>query len=382
MPNDKDLIKTELLHDFLLHYKYLSSVKKITKGITHEYNNIFTGLAGQMRMRTQQSRQNSSLKTPLLIEDLLRRGIEKTELLFDFSRDLACRRKPHSPERLALRAIDLLNSVSRQHSFTLRSENDLPKIHGKHRDIVLMLFYLGENAIEAADKGGDTRIEISHLQKTMNSPFVRLQMIDSGCGFPGLGSKIRFTPIFPAKAEDTITGIGLYAVQTIVDDHGGSLTFERAPEGGTIATVDIPVLVNEQANTPDQLLRQPPHPKPLRQKHVFLVVDDEEAMREMLLSRLQRRDHVVFCAESCREAVSEFSLLADTVTVALIDVGLRDTSGYECARKLRKINENIPIVLMSGMGSELDRMVDFKASFITKPFLIEQLEQLVADAKL
>ena len=383
MPNEKKLIEKEQLDDFLLQYKYLSAVKKITKGITHEYNNIFTGLAGQMRIRKQEAGDGLTEKRALLIEDLLRRGIAKTELLFDFSRHEESCKKTHSPERLAVRAIDLLNSVSRQHSFYLNAETNLPKIHVKHREIILMLFYLGENAIEAVGKGGEIRVEISHTNRESRSPTIRYQMIDNGCGFSALGSKNKYTPIIPPKVQGNVTGIGLYAVQKIVDNHEGIFTIKRTPEGGTIATVDIPILVNEVEIAPHQpVLQQFSQTKAFSQKHVFLVVDDEEAIREMLLSRLQRQDHVVFCAASCKEAVSEFRLLADTVTVVLIDVGLRDASGYECARKLRKINENICIVLMSGMDFAPDEMVDFKASFIIKPFSIEQLEQMVCDAKL
>jgi len=385
MSNDKKMIEIDQLHDFLLQYKYLSAVKKITKGITHEYNNVFTGLAGQMRIRKQDPEGGRSEKRVLLTEDLLRRGIEKTELLFDFSRDVERSKKPYSPERLAARAIDLLNSVSRLHNFYFHAETDLPKIYAKHRDIILMLFYLGENAIEALDKGGDIRIEIAclpPLHMKNNAPFIRFQMIDYGTGFSSVGNENTYHPIFPVEEDGNVSGIGLYAVQKIVSDHGGIFTIEKAPEGGTIATVDIPVLEKAEKKAPEQLpSHRNPQTKTLPRKHVFLVVDDEEAMRDLLLSRLQRRDHIVFCVESCKEAVAEFSLLADTVTVILIDIGLRDASGYDCARQLRKINENVGIVLMSGTDSELGEMVDFKAAFIRKPFSMEQLEQMVCDAE-
>lgn len=383
MSNDKKLIETEQLHDFLLQCKYLSAVKKIIKGITHEYNNVFTGLAGQMRIRKRQSEGGFSEKRALLVEDLLRRGIEKTELLYDFSRDVESYKAPLSPERLAVMAIDLLNSVSRRHRFFLHAETDLPKIHAKYREIILMLFYLGENAIDAVDKGGDIRVEIFHRDRESSSPSVRFQMIDNGRGFPGAGKKSMYEPIFPARGEGSVTGIGLYAVQEIVSDHGGIFKIESVPEGGTIALIDLPVIENgEKDDLQLQQLHRSPHLKTLPQKQFFLVVDDEEAMRDMLLSRLQRRDHVVFCVETCKEAVAELSLLADTVTVVLIDVGLRDASGYECARQLRKINENVCIIMMSGMDAESGEMLDFKASFIKKPFSIDQLEQMIGDAKL
>ena len=151
--------------------------------------------------------------------------------------------------------------------------------------------------------------------------------------------------------------------------------------------VEIRIVRNFQVNGnicgADKLrLSRSPHRESYRKKHTFMVVDDEQAIRDLLLNRIQRRGHVAFCVASCKEAVEEFRLFADTVTVALVDVGLRDATGYECARQLRMINEDVCIILMSGSDSDLRTMPDLRAAFIKKPFSVEHIEQMVADAEL
>ena len=382
MDDKEKLLQTDRGHEVLLQCKYLSTLKKITKGITHEYNNIFTGLSGQMRIRKQEE-GGVSEKRAQLIEQLLKRGMEQTEILFDISRDIESCKKPCSPGRLAGKAIDLLNTVSRLHCFHAHVEEGLPKIIANQRDILLLLFYLGENGIEAMEKGGAIRLEVSHVKQARKSSLVRFCMIDAGTGFSDEIKRRMGELFFTTKLEGNAAGIGLYAAQAIVSDHGGVFKIEREPSGGAIATVDIPVLQNDEKVGPTKLNSgRNVHLDSQLRKHVFLIVDDEEAMRELFLIRLQRRGHVVFSVASCKEAVREFRLLADTVTVILIDVGLRDACGYDCARQLRKIDENVAIILMSGMDVEEKKMLASKACFIKKPFLIEQLEQLVSDVQL
>jgi CheY-like chemotaxis protein len=384
MLDDKKNIETDRLHSLLLQHKYRSAVNKLTKGITHEYNNIFMGLSGQMRMRVKEDETGGfSEKRFQLIEELLRRGTEKTELLFEFSRDVESVKKLHSPGRLAVKAIDLLNSVSRLHQFSLHVEAGLPKIYSKHRDIILMLFYLGENGIDAMDEGGEIRLELSSIQKADELPVVRFRMTDNGTGFADDLKTGLFEPLYTTKSESNVSGIGLYAVRAIVKDHGGKLNIEGVAGGGTSITADIPVIQKDQGRGADELrLSCSPHRQSPQVKHTFMVVDDEQAIRDLLLNRIQRRGHVAFCVASCKEAVEEFSLLSGTVTVVLVDVGLRGATGYECARQLRKIKEDVCIIMMSGSDFDLRIMPDLRAAFIKKPFSVEQIEQMVADAEL
>ena len=390
MADDDKNIATGQLQELLLNYKYLSALRKITNGVTHQYNNIFTGLSGQLRTRKQEADGDGvSERRTLMLEDLLRRGMEQTEILYDFSREGDSCPKAYAPQRLAGKAIDLLNTVSRMHRFSLQIAEDLPKIKVRQRDIVLMLFYLGENAIAAMREGGEIQLEISSSTSARDCGAVRFCLVDTGTGVMNRAEIRDADPFYFTRDAGTFAGIGLYAVRTIAAEYGGTFTLAEGPGGGAVAVVEIPVMANAQAKgihetgkcSADRLgamAQLPSRP----QKHVFLVVDDEEAMRDLIGKRLQRRNHVAFCVESCREAIREFRLRADSVSVVLIDVGLRDADGYECARRLRRIDEKVRIILMSGMDPDPKNLVEIRAAFLKKPFPIEQLEQLVDNVSL
>ncbi len=388
MPKGTQAIETNEMHELLMQYKYCDAVVRLARGITHEYNNIFTGLTGQTAILFQEGEDCSVFpKREALIKDLLQRGIEQTEILFGFSRDDPGSKRPHSPERLAKKAVDLLNLVSRLHSFELHGDQRLPKIFSKQRDILLLLFYLGENAIEAMADGGKIRLELFHGSERDGIKCVTFNLIDSGCGFAEEMQNIAFDPFTTTKKGYKTRGIGLYAVKKIVSDHGGWVELGNRPEGGVAVRVNLPVMqdTNKDTNkdTKQNIVSGAVKVAGSHQeKYTILLVDDEAAMRDILSRRLQQRGHVVFCVESCAEAIEEFSHLFEIISVVLLDVGLRDASGYACAKKLRIIDKNVRIIFMSGSRDDAFKELDWQASFIKKPFSIEQLEQIVGNEEI
>jgi two-component system NtrC family sensor kinase len=57
---------------------------------------------------------------------------------------------------------------------------------------------------------------------------------------PGIPAEMRdriLDPFFSTKPEGEGTGLGLSVTRTIIDAHGGELTFEFPDAGGTVATV-------------------------------------------------------------------------------------------------------------------------------------------------
>ncbi len=372
-------LKPDAFHDLIMEYKYCETVKRVARGITHDYNNIFSGLSGQLTIFLQQyGLKDFSIERRDLIHELIQRGTHQTEILFDFSRDQKRIKKQHSPLQLVSKAVELLNSISQTHHFKLVCQNELPKISAKARDIILMLFYLGENAIEAMKNGGDIHLQLTHGIDDNGTNKVEFKIIDNGCGFTEEMKKNAVMPFSTTKVDQDIVGLGLYAAYSIVNDHHGGLKITTREEGGSIITVELPSerkeLFEIKAHNPKMKYQNSARTKG---KSVFLIVDDEESMRSMLLNRLQRKGHIVFCAESCKEALEEFSQLSDMISAILLDVGLRDGTGYECAKKLQKINKRIKIIFMSGQACDHNEQKGSNRFFLKKPFSIEQVEEII-----
>lgn len=90
------------------------------------------------------------------------------------------------------------------------------------------------NAVEATSKGGD--IEVTARRRADS---VQVSVRDSGAGLqPGVTGRV-FEPFFTTSEDGT--GLGLTIALRLARAHGGSLELESAPEGGTTATVTLPV---------------------------------------------------------------------------------------------------------------------------------------------
>ena len=70
------------------------------------------------------------------------------------------------------------------------------------------------------------------------SPYVQLQVQDTGSGIPAARLAQSFEPLYTTKREET--GLGLYIVQEIVTAHGGQITVERVKGQGTTFTLTLP----------------------------------------------------------------------------------------------------------------------------------------------
>ena len=380
-------LSQEHLQDLLLQYKYLDAVKRVARGVTHDYNNIFTGLGGQTAMLQQEMALpgDVSAKRGELIGDLLQRGIEQTAILSGFARDADSDCRSHSPLGPAAKAVELLNCISRVHRFRLVSKVHQEKVVCNVRDIVLLLFYLGENCVDATPDGGEIVLEICRRDPDggQNPPRLAFCFRDHGPGFPDSILTALDAPFITNRSDSLNRGLGIYCARILARRHNGRLNIVGNTGKETVVEAVLPLMAEEAREaSPAAAAGKETRKNNYIKKQCLLVVEDDEAMRTLLLNRLQRRGHMVFCVDTCIEALEEFSQLYDIITTVLMDVGLRDASGYECYRKMLAINPETRIIFMSGQDGMIPEEIAGNTIFLQKPFTIDQLEAAVHDVHL
>jgi CheY-like chemotaxis protein len=309
---------------------------------------------------------------------LLQRGIDQTAILYDFSRDGDGESASQSPLLLANKVSLLLNSISRVHRFVVYSQIDQEKIVCNIRDMILVLFYLGENCVDATPEGGE--ITLTVCREDNPEPGLSFCFRDHGPGFAEEQTAAQGTGFLSTSGDSAIRGLGLYAAQILAGRHRGRLSITRHHHTTLVSAVFPPAVEGKKALPAAET--SPRQKGNALAKQCFLVVEDDEAMRTLLLNRLQRRGHMVFCVDTCAEAVEEYDHLHDIITTVVMDVGLRDASGYECHRKLLAINPQARIIFMSGQHEMAPREFTGKSVFLHKPFTLDQLEKAVHDVHL
>lgn len=362
------------------HYmelKYLRSLKLVTKGITHNYNNIFSGMLGVL----QESGKGPE-KTGDVLTSLVTRAIEETEVLFGLARYGGEQENTQSLQGIVENTVKTLRTISPKYVIDLQIHESMLQVKGRYSELALMLFYLGENSIEAMPDGGNVLFEVSHHSHMGNGSWVTVAVSDDG---PGVDSRMiqeMFSPFTSTKDLKSHYGLGLYFARKTAEIHGGELVYSSDYKEKEAFVVKLPAII---PNSPEQI-------KPVEAenskssvsdkedaKHVFFVIDDDPILLEYLVEGLQRRGHMVFSASSCDETFEGFEHVRNIVTVLLVDVGLAECNGAECVARLREKYTLPGVIFMSGEKENGVTDMISNAVFLEKPFTIRQLEGLAAD---
>ena len=120
-----------------------------------------------------------------------------------------------------------------------------------------------------------------------------------------------------------------------------------------------------------------------RETFKILVVDDEETVREMLVTYLETEGYDVGTADSgvtALQVIEEFK-----PQVVLLDIRMPDMDGLQCLRSIMKQNPDIAVVMMSGFVSEqiARKTLELGAfDYINKPISLEHLMRILQLVKI
>ena len=118
----------------------------------------------------------------------------------------------------------------------------VPSIVAVRDHVLQVVMNLCVNAIQAQPKGGALRITLA--LEDAESPAdvrIRLEVADAGAGIPEADRTRIFELFFSTKSKAGGTGLGLPIVADIVRDLGGKIEVAKAPEGGALFRVLLPI---------------------------------------------------------------------------------------------------------------------------------------------
>jgi len=285
-------------------------------------------------------------------------------------------------------------SISKKHLLKLHFPGSLPNIQADPSQMSQILLNLVTNASEAiGDQSGVISIATgviecdrvylkgSYLDEDLpEGEYVFLEVTDTGCGMDDATRSRLFDPFFSTKF--TGRGLGLAAVLGIVRGHKGAIKVYSELGTGTTIKVLFPVSPiqsrSETASESEDIPRRPCH-----EKKTVLLVDDEDTVRQVGKRMLERMGFEVMTAREGREALFIFREHAERIACVLLDLTMPLMDGQECFREMRRIREDVPVLLSSGYNEQdvTQRFVGKGlAGFIQKPYVSETLRKKVLEA--
>lgn len=252
-----------------------------------------------------------------------------------------------------------------------------------------VLLNLLSNAFKFAPSPGVVSCRVQVLPGPSDEEaHVRILVGDSG---PGIADELRervFERFGQGERPSTSlfggTGLGLAISREFVEAHGGSLSVERAPEGGALLVVDLPRLVRASgaptvvgppSELPDEPQPPPGPPAAAGDRPEVVVAEDNADLRDFLVRSLEGQYRVRPAADG-NEALQ--AILSAPPDLILTDLMMPGLSGEGLVREVRRRPDldDVPIVVLSAVADEPARirlLREGAQDFLLKPFSVEEL---------
>ncbi|MGH1526595.1 PAS domain-containing hybrid sensor histidine kinase/response regulator [Leifsonia sp. L25] len=311
----------------------MESLGTLAGGIAHDLNNVLTPILMSVQLLRQDEQDPRRRDMLDALDAAAQRGAAMIRQVLSFARGSEGRRAP-------VDVVALLWELGRFCRETLpksievrvESPDRLPAISGDETELFQVLVNLVTNARDAMPDGGVLTIRASESDHG-----VRLEVRDSGCGMDARTASRILEPFFTTKA--TGTGLGLPTSAAIVKAHGGELEVDSAPGAGTAIGFELPGLA---VAPPWPRAADVPVAGPGRGRRV-LVVDDEEAICELVRQTLDQRGFVTEVAQGV-EAL-ELLMQGRRFDAVLTDVMMPGVQGDAIARRLAAEQPHTAVVL-------------------------------------
>jgi len=208
--------------------------------------------------------------------------------------------------------------------------------------------------------------------------YVFLEVADTGCGMGREALGKLFEPFYSTKFAGR--GLGLAAVQGIVKGHQGYLKVVSEPGLGTSVTVLLPE--SAAAACPDPSLERPARDRLAagwKGSGTVLLVDDEEAVRQVGCAMLEA---LGFTPVSARDGVEALAVFQQTpgIVLVILDLTMPRLDGAGCFRELRRLDPEVKVIMSSGF-SEQEVTREYAglglAGFIHKPYTAAGLTGII-----
>ena len=360
----------------------LEAIGQLTGGVAHDFNNLLTIILANGdqlmdRVRTEEVRHSVSM-----ILQAAERGAELTRQLLAFAR-----RQPLEP--VPVDANGLLGRLEPMLRRTIDENVEIEFVRGAGLwpaiadpgQLEAAVLNLALNARDAMPEGGKLTIETANIRfddayaagnDTPPGQYVMVAVSDTGTGMSEEVRLRAFEPFFTTKTAGRGTGMGLAMVYGFARQSGGNAKIYSEPGEGTTIKLYLPR--SREAATMDPPVEPAARPGSER----ILLVEDDAAVRQTVLSALQRLGYQAQAAESGVAALKvleapgapDFDLL---LTDVIMPGGV---NGRQLADRAKVLRPGLKVLFISGYTENAivhQGRLDADVHLLAKPFTRDAL---------
>ncbi|GGN42007.1 hypothetical protein FHR83_003088 [Actinoplanes campanulatus] len=365
----------------------LESLGQLAGGIAHDFNNLLAVILNYASFIIEDSAGTPPATDAEQIARAARRGSDLTHQLLAFARREVIRPRPLNLNEVVTEVHQMLKRSLGEHiTLTVRTPDGLPSVMMDPGQMEQVLVNLAVNGRDAMPTGGrltiDTapvEVDIEHTAAQAGlspGPYVRLRVSDTGTGMPREVIDKVFEPFYTTKPSGQGTGLGLATVYGIITQAGGTVQIYSEVGMGTTFTILLPATDVE----PHEQAPEDPGLDLTGHGASVLVVEDEDALRDVTCRILRRAGYTVLAAGGGDEALR---LAAEnSVDVLLTDVIMPNMLGKDLADAVRERWPGTRVLFMSGYAQPVlttHGTLSAEVHLLEKPFTGADLMRALHD---
>ncbi len=384
----RDVTEQYQLEEELLKTRKLKSVGVLAGGIAHNFNNIFTGLFGNIELAKMKLPENHPVYHHLEIANQeLDRAKNLTNQLLTFA-------KGGEP---LLEVIDFSNLLQDSIKFNLTGSSVKPHfdisdnlwhIKADKGQLAQVLANLVLNTKQAMTSSGNVYITAKNVEKhnellshDFSGKYVKFIIRDEGCGIKPADLEKIFDPYFTTKENGS--GLGLATVHSIIKKHSGHIRVNSKYGVGTTFSFYLPANIPSDLNLPTPTSNSKTK-TPLVSGYI-LVMDDDDMVRDLTSEMLISLGYNVDTAINGEEAINKYihsQKLENPFDIIIMDLTIPGgMGGKKAIEKILEINDRAKVIVSSGYS--IDPVMANYQSYgfkgrIAKPFKREEISQELA----
>jgi PAS domain S-box-containing protein len=379
-----------VLQEQLRHSQKMEAIGRLAGGVAHDFNNLLTVIKGYSQLSLMDLEEDDPLRGNIdEIQNAADRATSLTRQLLAFSRRQVMEMKVLDVNTL-LRDLEkmLRRIIGEDVEIVIQLAEDLGRVRADVGQVEQVIMNLAVNARDAMPFGGKLTIETANVELDESyacnhvdvkpGHYVMFSVNDTGVGMtPEVRERI-FEPFFTTKKKGGGTGLGLSTAYGIVKQSNGHIGVYSVQGKGTTFKIYLP-----RVNEPLEEIRKEVLKEELpRGKETILIVEDEEEVRKLAATILERQGYRILETFNGDEALVACERRRSPIHLMLADIVMPGMSGSELAKHLKPLYPEIKILYMSGYTDDAivrHGVLKKGVNYIQKPFTMEALARKVRE---
>lgn len=391
----EDITHQKLLEERLIQSQKMETVGRLAGGVAHDFNNMLGVILGSVDLAMDQIQPDDPLVFDLTeIRKAAERSAELTRQLLAFARKQIISPRILNLNRTIESSLTMMRRLLGEDlSLIWKPAPGLWPIKIDPSQVDQILANVTVNSRDALSHGGVLEVETANVvlgesdckdnPESRPGEYVLVTISDNGEGMDQATLDRVFEPFFTTKGLGLGTGLGLATIFGIVQQNmGWIVTSSKQGVGSTfriyLPRAEVVELAKKEVVLEDDNQRQ------LQGTETILLVEDEDAILELVKRILSRNGYTVCAASNPNQAVELAATHSGHLDLIITDVVMPEMSGNELAVQLSRSRPETKILFMSGHAAAViarHQVSENDIGFIRKPFtktdLLSRVRQIL-----